>query len=98
MSASAIRSRPSTRCRQGAVQQAACQCLQHRDALSAILPDGRAADSGINSIKDLKGKGITTQPRGNTGEVITRQLLKVHGLTYNDVKMSFVSYTDRSPR
>jgi TRAP transporter TAXI family solute receptor len=52
------------------------------------------ADSGINSVKDLKGKGITTQQRGNTGELITGQVLKVHGLSYNDVKMSFVSYTD----
>jgi TRAP transporter TAXI family solute receptor len=52
------------------------------------------ADAGINSVKDLKGKGVTTQPRGNTGELITGQLLKVNGLTYNDVKMSFVSYTD----
>jgi hypothetical protein len=52
------------------------------------------ADSGVNSVKDLKGKGVTTQPRGNTGELITAQLLKVNGLSYNDVKMSFVSYTD----
>ena len=29
------------------------------------------ADAGINSMKDLKGKAITTQPRGNTGELIT---------------------------
>ena len=35
------------------------------------------ADAGINSVKDLKGKGVTTQPRGNTGELITAQLLKV---------------------
>ena len=53
-----------------------------------------AADSGINSVKDLKGKGVTTQQRGNTGELITGQILKVNGLSYNDVKMSFVSYTD----
>jgi TRAP transporter TAXI family solute receptor len=52
------------------------------------------ANSGINSIKDLKGKGVTTQQRGNTGEAITQQILQVSGLTYNDVKMSFVSYTD----
>lgn len=56
----------------------------------AVVPTG----SGINSIKDLKGKAITTQPRGNTGELITAQILKVNGLTYNDVKVSFVSYTD----
>jgi uncharacterized protein len=52
------------------------------------------ADSAINSIKDLKGKSITTQPRGNTGELITQQILKAHGLGYNDARVSFVSYTD----
>ncbi|MCK6453107.1 MAG: TAXI family TRAP transporter solute-binding subunit [Alphaproteobacteria bacterium] len=52
------------------------------------------ADSPIKTIKDLKGKPITTQPRGNTGELITKQILEVNGLTYNDLKVSFVSYTD----
>jgi TRAP transporter TAXI family solute receptor len=52
------------------------------------------ADSGINSVKELKGKGVSTQPKGNTGEQITQQVLQVNGLSYNDVKMSFVSYTD----
>ncbi|WP_046868918.1 TAXI family TRAP transporter solute-binding subunit [Microvirga massiliensis] len=52
------------------------------------------ADSGIEKVTDLKGKPITTQPRGNTGELITQQLLKAHGMSYNDVKVSFVSYTD----
>jgi TRAP transporter TAXI family solute receptor len=52
------------------------------------------AASGINTVKDLKGKGVTTQQKGNTGELITNQLLQVHGLTYNDVKASFVGYTD----
>jgi TRAP transporter TAXI family solute receptor len=52
------------------------------------------ADAGITSVKDLRGKGVTTQQKGNTGEQITQQVLEVNGLTYNDVKMSFVSYTD----
>ena len=51
-------------------------------------------DSGINSVKDLKGKSIAAQPRGNTAEEITKHILQVNGLTYNDAKMSFVSYTD----
>jgi TRAP transporter TAXI family solute receptor len=51
-------------------------------------------DSGIKSVKDLKGKGLTTQPKGNTGELITGQILQVNGLSYGDVKASFVSYTD----
>jgi TRAP transporter TAXI family solute receptor len=52
------------------------------------------ADANINAVKDLKGKGVTTQQRGNTGEAITAHMLKVAGMGYNDVKMSFVSYTD----
>jgi TRAP transporter TAXI family solute receptor len=52
------------------------------------------ANSGINSVKDLKGKGVTTQQKGNTGELITAQILQVSGLSYSDVKASFVGYTD----
>lgn len=55
-----------------------------------VVPAGGA----IASVKDLKGKAITTQPRGNTGELITQHILKVHGLGYNDLKVSFVSYND----
>jgi uncharacterized protein len=52
------------------------------------------ADSGINSVKELKGKSLAAQPRGNTAEEITKHILQVNGLSYNDLKMSFVSYTD----
>ena len=52
------------------------------------------ADAGVGKIADLKGKSITTQQRGNTGELITRQLLEVNGIKYSDVKVSFVGYTD----
>ncbi len=48
------------------------------------------ADAGVNSIKDLKGKAVTIQQRGNTGELITRQILEVRGIKYSDVKVSFV--------
>ena len=52
------------------------------------------ANAGINSVKDLKGKALAAQPRGNTGEIITQHILKVNGLSYNEVKPSFISYTD----
>lgn len=52
------------------------------------------ADAGVSSIKDLKGKSIAVQPRGNTAEEITRQILQVNGLSYKDVRASFVSYSD----
>ncbi len=52
------------------------------------------ADAGINKVADLKGKSITTQQRGNTGELITRQFLEANGLSVSDVKISYVSYSD----
>jgi len=52
------------------------------------------ADAGINKISDLKGKSITTQQKGNTGEVITGHFLQANGISYNDVKVSRVGYTD----
>jgi hypothetical protein len=52
------------------------------------------ADSGINSVKDIKGKVLTTQPRGNTGEIVTQNLLQANGLAYKDLKVNFNSYTE----
>lgn len=53
------------------------------------------ADSGIETVADLKGKSIAVQPRGNTAEFITVQLLEVYGMTYKDMsRVSNVSYTD----
>jgi len=53
------------------------------------------ANSGIGRIEDLRGKQVVVQPRGNTAEVITQQILQVSGLTYNDVRANFqASYTD----
>lgn len=52
------------------------------------------ADSGVESVADFAGKGLATQPRGNTAEAITRQVLEVAGLGYDDLQVSFVSYSD----
>lgn len=53
------------------------------------------ADSGIESPKDLRGKALTTQPKGNTGEAITEHMLAAYGLSYNDLsQVSYGSYSD----
>jgi TRAP transporter TAXI family solute receptor len=53
------------------------------------------ADAGIESYKDLKGKSIAVQTRGNTAEVITQHILQAHGLSYKDMKVNFqASYND----
>ena len=53
------------------------------------------ADAGIKTVADIKGKALTTQQKGNTGEQITRDVLKVNGLDYGKLsKVNFGSYTD----
>ncbi len=53
------------------------------------------ADAGIKSMGDTKGKALTTQQKGNTGEQMTRDLLRVYGLDYGKLsKVNFGSYTD----
>jgi len=54
------------------------------------------ADAGVNSFKDLKGKTLVTQPKGNTAELLTDQVLKLNGMTYQSLaKANFqAGYTD----
>jgi TRAP transporter TAXI family solute receptor len=53
------------------------------------------ADAGMRNVGDAKGKALTTQQKGNTGEQMTRDVLKVYGLDYNKLsKVNFGSYTD----
>jgi TRAP transporter TAXI family solute receptor len=52
-------------------------------------------DTGIESIDQVKGRDLTTQPTGNTGEAITKHLLQASGLSYDDLSgTDFVSYND----
>lgn len=52
-------------------------------------------DAGVRSIADFKGKRLTTQQNGNTGEFLTRSLLSAVGLSYDDMAgVSHVSYSD----
>jgi uncharacterized protein len=53
------------------------------------------ADAGIKTVADINGKILTTQQKGNTGEQMTRDLLKVYGLDYAKLrKVNFGSYND----
>ena len=53
------------------------------------------ADANVKSFADLKGKSLTTQPKGNTGELLTALVLKMHGLSYDSLtKVNFNSYNE----
>ena len=53
------------------------------------------ADAGVKTVSDVNGKILTTQQKGNTGEQMTRDVLKVYGLDYAKLrKVNFGSYND----
>jgi hypothetical protein len=53
------------------------------------------ASAGVKSGADLKDKVLTTQQKGNTGEQMTRDFLKVNGLDYSKMRrVNFGSYND----
>lgn len=52
-------------------------------------------DSDIKTISDLKGKRIAPGLKGTSGEVLIRNILKVHGLDYSDMKkVEHLAYAD----
>lgn len=54
------------------------------------------ANSKVSSFADLKGKTVVTQPKGNTGELLTDLVLKLNGMSYKSLsKINFqAAYTD----
>jgi uncharacterized protein len=53
------------------------------------------ANAGVNGFADLKGKSVTTQAKGNTGELLTALVLKLNGLGYESLaKLNYNSYTE----
>jgi TRAP transporter TAXI family solute receptor len=49
------------------------------------------ADSGINSVKDFKGKRIGVGAPGSGGERVAQKVLLYYGLSYEDIKAEFMS-------
>ncbi|HUF21081.1 MAG TPA: TAXI family TRAP transporter solute-binding subunit [Burkholderiales bacterium] len=53
------------------------------------------AGSGINGPADLRGKVLSTQVKGNTGESITLHMLRAYSMSYDDLaRVNYGSYTD----
>jgi hypothetical protein len=53
------------------------------------------ADANVDSFADVKGKSLTTQAKGNTGELLTAMVLKLNGLSYESLaKLNYNSYTE----
>lgn len=51
--------------------------------------------AGVNTVADLRGQSLAVQPRGNTAEEISREVLDAAGLNYEALStVHFVSYSD----
>ncbi|MDT8901764.1 TAXI family TRAP transporter solute-binding subunit [Anaeroselena agilis] len=48
--------------------------------------------SGIKTIADLKGKRVAVGARGSGTEANARQILEQYGITYNDIKVQYLSF------
>lgn len=71
--------------------------LKNLRALGALYPETvqliTRADMGINSVRDLKGKSISSGAPGSGQYQLLTDLLKVHGMTRADVKEDLSSFT-----
>ncbi len=52
------------------------------------------ADKGINSVYDLKGKRVAVGAAGSGTEVNARHILLAAGITYNDIKVQYLSFAE----
>lgn len=73
------------------------QPLKNLRALGALYPETvqliTRADSGINGVRDLKGKSISSGAPGSGQYQLLTDLLRVHGMSRNDVKEDSSSFT-----
>lgn len=51
-------------------------------------------NSPINDISQLKGKKITAGPKGGAIRVVSRYVLEAYGLSFNDVDVRFMSFSE----
>ncbi len=71
--------------------------LKNLRALGALYPETvqliTRADSGINSVRDLKGKSVSSGAPGSGQYQLLTDLLRVYGLSRSDVKEDLSSFT-----
>ena len=68
--------------------------------LATLYPEScqcvTTADSGINSIGDLRGKKVAVGAEDSGAEANARQILEVYGLSYGDIQPMYMSFSAAS--
>ncbi|MCG0275594.1 MAG: TAXI family TRAP transporter solute-binding subunit [Thermosediminibacteraceae bacterium] len=52
------------------------------------------ADKGIKALADLKGKKVAVGAAGSGSEANARQILEAAGITYNDIQVQYLSFSE----
>ncbi len=67
-------------------------------AISTIYPETiqlvTLEKLGINSVADLKGKRVAVGDKGSGTEANARQILEAYGITYDDIKVQYLSFAE----
>lgn len=53
-----------------------------------------SADSGIETVDDLKGKRVAVGDQGSGSEANAKQILEAHGISYDDLNIEFMGFGD----
>jgi TRAP transporter TAXI family solute receptor len=71
-------------------------------AMGVVYPEVVQAvvlkDSGIKSIKDLKGKRVAVGPQGSGSVNTTKHILEAYGLTFDDIKPFYDAFGDAATK
>lgn len=65
--------------------------------IAALYPEScqfvTLANSGINSINDLKGKKVAVGAEGSGAEANAKQILEAYGISYSDIEVQYLSFS-----
>ena len=72
--------------------------VENLRAIASLYPETcqfvTIADKEITSIADLKGKKVAVGAEGSGAEANARQILEAYGISYNDIDVQFLSFSD----
>jgi TRAP transporter TAXI family solute receptor len=72
--------------------------MQNVRGLAVLFPEPTQfvvwADSGIDSVTQLKGKAMTPGPKGSAIAPVTRYILESYGLSFKDYKTRYMSFRE----
>jgi len=67
-------------------------CTLYPETVQVLTVDG----TGIKSLNEVKGKRVAVGAAGSGTEANARQILAAYGITYNDIKVQYLSFGEAS--